>query len=229
MPQPRKLYLGPFQPALEAALADEIAAYKKANGQLAPLTVVVPTHLLGLHLRRKLAPHAHIHFETLDTLLAAPAAPRLGLELLCRQLARGWKGNYFAPVASTPGFASALLETFKDLEQAGITEFTGKTQKLRELATAYKTYRHWLKDHGFAPSPVAHRPSPVFLYGFYDLTAVQKQLVEQLAPAAVFFPQVQHAAFAEPLLDWFKSLGYTPSVPRSTLHAPRSTVVSAPG
>ncbi len=229
MPQPRKLYLGPFQPALETALAEEIAAYKKANGPLALLTVVVPTHLLGLHLRRKLAPHAHIHFETLDTLLAAPAAPHLGLELLCRQLARGWKEDYFVPVASTPGFASALLETFKDLEQAAITEFTGKTQKLRELATAYKTYRHWLKDHGFAPSPIVHRPSPVFLYGFYDLTVVQKQLVEQLAPSAVFFPQVQHATFAEPLLDWFKSLGYTPSVSRSTLYAPRSTVVSAPG
>jgi ATP-dependent exoDNAse (exonuclease V) beta subunit len=47
---PRKLFVGPFQPAFESALAAEIAAHKKDHGALAPLTVVVRTHLLCLHL-----------------------------------------------------------------------------------------------------------------------------------------------------------------------------------
>jgi RecB family exonuclease len=222
MPHPRKLYLGPFQPTLEAALADEIAAFKKTNGPLALLTVVVPTHLLGLHLRRKLAPHANIHFETLDALLAIPAAPRLGLELLCRRLAKSCD-DYFAPVNDTTGFASALLETFKDLEQAGITKFTGKTQKLRELATAYQTYRQWLTDHGSLQSQISNLKSPTFLYGFYDLTTVQKQFVERLAPSAVFFPAVEHGEFSRPLLDWFG--GHAPTLRLS--HAP--TILSCPG
>jgi ATP-dependent helicase/nuclease subunit B len=217
MPRPRKLYLGPFQPDLEARLAEEIAAYKKANGPLAPLTIVVPTHLLGLHLRRKLAPHANIRFETRDSLLNIPAAPRLGLELLCRRLAKSCD-DYFAPVSDTTGFAGALLETFKNLEQAGLPKFTVKTKKLRELAAAYKAYREIL------PLPAIEAPRvKCFLYGFYDLTNIQKQFVEGLAPDAVFFPAVERADFSRPLLDWFG--GSVPKLQRS--NAP--TILSAPG
>jgi len=225
MPQPRKLYLGPFQPALETALAEEIAAHKKAHGPLAPLTVVVPTWVLGLHLSRTLAPHANIRFTTLDD---QPAPPRLGLELLCRRLAKACDG-YFAPVHDTPGFAGALLETFKDLEQAGLAEFTGQTKKLRELAAAYKTYRQWLNEHGFLQTITQTPKSKLFLYGFYDLTTIQKQLVEQLAPAAVFFPQVAHSVFAAPLLDWFQSQHYEVAASSFILHPSSFSVVSAPG
>jgi RecB family exonuclease len=222
---PRKILLGPFQPTLEGGLAAEIAAYKTANGSLAPLTVVVPTRLLGLHLRRKLAPHINVRFETLDALMQpARVPPRLGLELLCRHLARDWPGDYFAPVSSMSGFAGALLETFKDLEQAGLTQFTGKSGKLRELATVYAAYRQWLGDHGFDSSPADRLPSPVYLFGFYDLTNVQKQFVERLAPTAVFFPLTQHSEFSRPLLDWFGGAPDTPPAPR-----PPATVVSAPG
>ncbi len=224
MPQPRKLYLGAFQPHLEAALADEITAYKKTRGPLAPLTVVVPTRLLGLHLQRTLVPHANLRFTTLDDLLQMPAAPRFGLELLCRRLAKSCE-DYFAPVNDTPGFATALLETFKDLEQAGISRFTGKTKKLRELARAYTTYRQWLDDHDFRQSAVSNLQSPVFLYGFYDLTMIQKDFVERLNPAAIFFPRVEHAEFSQPLLDWFQSRPVASSRPQPV----PSTIISCPG
>ncbi|HXJ44608.1 MAG TPA: hypothetical protein VNH18_35300, partial [Bryobacteraceae bacterium] len=53
-PTPRKIHLGPFQPTLETALAAEILTFRKTNGPLAPLTIVVPTRLLGLYLQRNL-------------------------------------------------------------------------------------------------------------------------------------------------------------------------------
>ena len=223
---PRKIHLGPFQPTLETALAGEVAAYKKQHGPLAPLSVVVPTRLLGLHLRRNIGPHANIRFPTLDELMQpAKIAPRLGLELLCRRLAREWSGDYFAPIKDTPGFASALLETFKDLEQAGITEFAGHTKKLRELAAAYKAYRQWLADHGYLQSPGSELQSTVFLYGFYDLTTVQKQFVVRLAPSVIFFPWTAHSEFSRPLLDWFG--GTAPALAPQRCNA--STILSCPG
>src|ERR1700735_2812150 len=126
---PRTIHLGPFQPTPETALADEILAFRKSNGPLAPLTIVVPTRLLGLHLQRKLtremnSGHANLRFRTLTDLLPpANLAPRLGLELLCGEIAKNEipANGYFAPVRETSGFRSALLETFKDLEQAGQT------------------------------------------------------------------------------------------------------------
>lgn len=247
-PTPRKIHLDPFQPTLESALAAEIGAFKKANGPLAPLTIVVPTRLLGLHLQRTLARtlmngHANLRFCTLTDLLPPTRlAPRLGLELLCDRIAKEEipASGYFAPVRETRGFRSALLETFKDIEQAGLTpdafrKAAGKSKKLLELAAAYTAYRRWLADHGFVAEAdlyVSARDlpqSPVFIYGFYDLTAVQKQLVTNLAPAAIFFPLTGHNTYAAPLLDWFKSLGYR-VVPSSFIPPPSSLrVLSCPG
>jgi ATP-dependent helicase/DNAse subunit B len=249
----RPLFLGPFQPALETALAEQIVAYKKAHGPLAPLTVVVPTRLLALHLQRTMARklpaasgtgHINVRFATLTDLLpAARIAPRLGLELLCRRLARDVKlfpaDGYFAPVRETVGFASALLETFKDLEQAAITPkqfaMAAKTGKLGELAAAYTAYRRWLTEQKFVTESdsflsVPDAPhSTVFIYGFYDLTVVQRKFVTVLSPAAVFFPWIQHAASSQPLLDWFKSNGFATQRLRATRPVPPLTVLSAPG
>jgi ATP-dependent helicase/nuclease subunit B len=246
---PRKIHLGLFQPALEQALTAEVAAYKKANGPLAPLTIVVPTRLLGLHLQRTLARalplgHVHLRFQTLSDLLPpARLAPRLGLELLCDRIARDKipADGYFAPVRETPGFCSALLETFTDLKEAavapGVFQRAAKTKKLKELSAAYKAFCDWLDKHDyvteadlFQKSPISHLQSPILLYGFYDLNAVQKQFVERLAPAAIFFPWTESSsAYARPLLDWFQSLGYKPQEELSELSPPRSTVVSCPG
>jgi RecB family exonuclease len=247
-PTPRKIHLGPFQPALETALAGEIAAHKKVKGSLAPLTILVPTRLLGLHLQRTLARaleggHANIRFQILTDLLPpARLAPRLGLELLCDQIAQSEisADGYFAPIRETRGFRSALLETFKDLEQAGITsgvfhKAAGKSKKLSELAAVYAAYRGWLVGQDFVTesdlfASATHTPQePVFFYGFYDLTAVQKQFVAKLAPVAIFFPWAEHNIYAEPLLNWFKTLGYTPHTIKSPHVALRSAVVSCPG
>lgn len=254
---PRKLFLGPFQPALESALASEIAAHKKACGPLAPLHIVVPARLLGLHLRRTLASelggHCNLRVGTLRDLASeidpsrfAPSirlAPRFGLELLCARIARDVvPGNgYFSPVRDTKGFAAALLNTFTDLKEAAIApdafRRVAKVKKLQELSAAYAEFCRWLEERGlrteadlFQGSPGPDLQSPVLLYGFYDLNTVQKQFIQKIQPSAVFFPWSEHGAYARPLLDWFQSLGFEiVSSPRSTLHAARSSVLSCPG
>ncbi|HUJ70931.1 MAG TPA: PD-(D/E)XK nuclease family protein [Verrucomicrobiae bacterium] len=248
-PTPRKIHLGPFQPTLEAALATEISALKKSRGPLAPITIVVPTRLLGLHLQRSLARvlpngHANLWFRTLTDLLPPiRLAPRLGLELLCDRIAQDniSATGYFAPVSGTRGFRGALLETFKDLEQSGTTpeafrKSVAKSKKLSELSAAYTAYRDWLADHDFVTesdlflkSVAADSTSEVLLYGFYDLTAAQKQFVKKLAPATIFFPWTDHNAFAEPLLDWFKSLKYKLAGPPPKIKHPKATILSCPG
>jgi hypothetical protein len=246
---PRKIHVGPFQPTLETALAAEISACKKSRGALAPVTVVVPTRLLGLHLQRTLArawPHGHVNlrFCTLTDLLPpAPLAPRLGLELLIDRVACGEiPGNgYFAPVRDTRGFRGALLETFKDLEQAGVTpeafrKIAARSGKLSELTSAFTAYRRWLADHGFVTEPDLYQQSEasesdsiILLYGFYDLTFVQKQFVNRLAPSAVFFPWAEHDAYAQPLLDWFESKDYQRAAPPPEIHHRPATILSCPG
>jgi hypothetical protein len=251
---PRKIHQGPFQAVLETALAEEVSARKKSRGPLTPLTIVVPTRLLGLYLQRSLArrlPNGHVNlrFRVLEDLLpTARLAPRLGLELLCDQIARDEipASGYFAPVRETRGFRHALLETFKDLEQAGVSpesfrKAAAKSQRLSELSAAYTAYRSWLAAHGFATESdlyqsanVSEANSETFLYGFYDLTAVQKKFVLKLSPTTVVFPWTGHDAYAEPLLDWFKSQHYeVVGRARASADAPNTKpdaeIISAPG
>lgn len=246
---PRKIHVGPFQPALEAALAEEVSSRKKSHGALTPLMIIVPTRLLGLYLQRTLArmlPNGHVNlrFHVLEDLLPkARQAPRLGLELLCDKIARNeiFAGGYFAPVRNTKGFRNSLLETFKDLEQAGVSpesvrKAAGKSGRLSELSVAYSVYRDWLADHNFATesslyqnAPVPNLNSEMFLYGFYDLTVAQKQFVRKLTPSTVFFPSAEHNTYAEPLFDWFESAGYK-SVTTSPQTKPKpATILSCPG
>jgi RecB family exonuclease len=253
----RKLFLGPFHPALETALAGELAGARAAAGPLAPLRVVVPTRLLGLHLRRKLAGagpgHVNLRFVTLADLAlqlagaAAGAPPRcaspLALELLCRRIIRDAMpaGGHFAPVRDTQGFAPALRATFTDLKEACVSPHgfrqRANSPKLRELADAYAAFCDWLDQHQWlteadlcAGAEPTHDDGPCFLYGFYDLNTAQKQLVLRLNPAAVFFPWTNHSAgYAQPLRDWFVSRGYRAEPLPVAEPAAEPLVLSCPG
>lgn len=227
-PTPRKLFRGAFQPDLETALAQEIAAVKTVHGPLAPVTVVVPTRLLGIYLQRTLARqltgHANLRFQALTDILPANPSSPLALELFCRQLAKTCTG-YFAPVHDTPGFATALLATFTDLQEAGLAELPGKNAKHKELAAAYRKFCDWLKP----PQPNPLPQSPVFLYGFYDLNFVQHQFIERLAPAAIFFPATGDDTYSKPLLDFFLATGYQPVPSPVSTRKIQTTLISAPG
>ncbi len=226
---PKPIHVGAFR-NLERALAAAITDHKRQHGPLAPLHVVVPTRLLGLHLQRTLAralPTGHINvtFLTLNDFISRPAPPR-ALELLCRKLA---PAGPYAPIRETRGFARALHSTFTDLHEAGV-----KAVPNRDLHDAYTAYTAWLKDHHwqteadlFLHTAIAHRPAAIFLYGFYDLNHAQCAFVERLAPAAIFFPT--ESAYAQPLLKWFQSLGYRAVPVQSKIENPKSKILSCPG
>ncbi len=235
---PNPIHLGAFRD-LEPALATAIIQHKTQHSPLAPLQIIVPTRLLGLHLQRALARarpagHANLRFQTLTDLLPpGRLAPPLGLELLCRQLA---PAGHFAPVRETRGFASALLGTFTDLKEAGLQPVAfAKSAPHKELATAYAAFCDWLTAHDFATeanlflqSSIIHHQSPILLYGFYDLNHAQRTFIERLAPAAIFFPS--ESDYAQPLLQWFQSLGYRPQPITPPLrHSITPSILSCPG
>lgn len=128
------LYYGSFA-ALERALPDTLRALKQ-DEPLAPVAVVVPSHLLRLHLRRSVAAalgaHANVRFYTLHELAErlagadlaneglSPSTP-LVRELILLRTLREVRPRYFAPVADKEGFRMALLATFADLKEAGLS------------------------------------------------------------------------------------------------------------
>ncbi len=173
----RLLYLGPYQPTLEAALVVEIASFRAAD-PLAPVFVLAPTTLLCRHLARHLAMslpngHAGIRFVTmagLARILAertlrgqglAPLPPCAGTLLWRRTVARAIAppdGGVFAPIGEAHGFPGAVRATVRDLKEAGLTPSVAErraqgggplARKLRELAGIWRRMERLTLEAGF--------------------------------------------------------------------------------
>jgi len=131
----RDLLRGTFA-QLEAEFIARVRALRDKS-PLAPCAVLVPNHLLRLHLQRALAdagrPHANIHFLTLANLANKLGGARLGLtglrpapphfqDLALIQAVERNEGRlqYFGPVANQEGFRAALLGACRELKEAGL-------------------------------------------------------------------------------------------------------------
>jgi superfamily I DNA/RNA helicase/RecB family exonuclease len=157
------LRVGPF-PALESALGEQIAALKRRLGPLAPVIIVVPTALLRLHLRRKLASHINLRFLTFADVVREAASDFKPLPLFADELIaenviadKVCEGDYFHPVKGSTGFRQCLLATIRDLKEAGIAPrelgraatATGlPEEKFVQLAALYAGYEESLRSHG---------------------------------------------------------------------------------
>ncbi|MBM3308398.1 MAG: hypothetical protein FJY74_08735, partial [Candidatus Eisenbacteria bacterium] len=154
----------------------------------------------------------------------------------------GAAGGYFEPIADRPGFARALLSTIGDLKEACYTPDAlesaavraglarpRRPSKLAEVVRVWRLYEALLEKEGWADErdmmtaaadALASKGAggraaplpPLFLYGFYDLNALQKRLVAACCAATetrVYVPWADIAAFryARPTLEWFESLG----------------------
>jgi len=118
-------------PALPEALA-EIARSRKRDA-LAPVTVIVPSHVAAIELRRRLAAatgrFAAVRFETLPRLaelLAGGALAREGRSPLARPIGDYLAGQValeagaqLAAVRDLPGFARVLRDAFRRLRRGG--------------------------------------------------------------------------------------------------------------
>jgi ATP-dependent helicase/nuclease subunit B len=174
-------------------------------------------------------------------------------------------GGHFQPIAGRPGFAAALLATIGDLKEACYTPEAleaaaasaglirrGRRGKVAEVARLWRLFEAFLEEEGWADGHDlmaaavsgiegvrAGALPPFFLYGFYDLNALQKRLVAAACAAAdsrVYVPYLEIPSFryAEPTLRWFESLGFerTPVGPAGGRETPLPEVtrlISAPG
>lgn len=144
------------RPSLEELLRD--ISDGRAEDPLAPVTVVCPSHLAALQLRRRLAelgPFAAVRFETLPRLaeliaagdLAAagrrPLARPIGDHLAERVGAQARPP--LAPVRALPGFGRALRRLFDRLRRGGLTGGEplpeGCGPHLAEVARLYARWR----------------------------------------------------------------------------------------
>ncbi|HVO29320.1 MAG TPA: PD-(D/E)XK nuclease family protein [bacterium] len=152
----RVLHRGPFQPALEEALVDEVRRVRDAD-PLMPVVVLCPTPLLCLHLKRRLAAgggHAGVRFFTVNdlaSLLGAETMSEAGLSRLPegadrvlwhRAVAAMPAAGFFAPIHHARGFPAAARQTIRELKEAGLVPAaigarakgdTRLDRKLREL------------------------------------------------------------------------------------------------
>jgi len=139
------------------ALLDAIAAGRRAD-PLAPVTVISPSHVAALQMRRALAergPFAAVRFETLPRLAELLGAGRLaaaGRRPLARpigdhvaeRVGRGARAP-LAPIADLPGFGRALRRLFARLRRGGLvggeTPPAGAGPHLTEVMRLYGLWR----------------------------------------------------------------------------------------
>lgn len=118
---------------LDIDTALRLIADERRPDPLAPVTVVVPSHVTGLQLRRRLAelgPFAAVRFETLPRLAEllgagqlaaagrAPLARPIG-DFLAGEVARESQGA-LARVGDLTGFARVLRQLFRRLRRGGV-------------------------------------------------------------------------------------------------------------
>ncbi len=120
-------------PPLDIEAALDAIARGRAADPLAPVTVIAPSHIAALQLRRRLAeraPFAGVRFETLPRLAELIAAGRLAAEgrrplarpiadYLAAEVAREATGP-FQKIRDLPGLATTLRAVFRRLRAGGV-------------------------------------------------------------------------------------------------------------
>ena len=133
---------------------------------LAPVTVIVPNHYVGLWLRRELAQvgYANVRFEILARLAERLAAPRLskrGLSPLAPvaadaliRLAVERHADRFGEVAEHPALTDALRDLFAKLRELDVDEAVRrawrKQSRMADAALAsFEEYERLIGEHAF--------------------------------------------------------------------------------
>ncbi len=143
---------------------------------------------------------------------------------------------YFDPIADKPGFAKIVLSTIDDLRDACITPtdlverskgLSGIDQtKIDGFIRLWEAYEDICARNGLVDERGAVAQAKEFvwksseisefmaliIYGFNDLTPLQRELIEQCVktkPTVVFFPFTRPDLYGhtQNLLSWFESLG----------------------
>jgi RecB family exonuclease len=135
--------------------------------------------------------------------------------------------SYFSGMRGKRGFSRALSSTFEDLRESGIQAESlrraSKSPKTGESSALYARYlekkRGYYDPHDVFEEAAARAPlfearfgsRHFLLYGFYDLTELQRKLIEALISSTdpvIFFPheESREYEYTERALGWFRSL-----------------------
>ncbi len=236
-----QVYTGPFA-GLERRWLEEVARLQ-ADDPLRPVPVLVGSNILASYLKILLAqrrPVANLRFYTFLDLANAlarhetpsrPRLPRLGGITILDELLETDVPEVFKAVAAYPGFRSNLLDTFRDLRDAGMTpadferSLTALQRQARDravhlngFATLWRRFRaqaerfHDVDDDFRSAIGHASRAAAVLgsrqllVYGIYDATGQQCDLLASLRETlelTFFIPFVDQAEsrFAQAFLD----------------------------
>ena len=216
-----RILTGPFV-ALEPHLLDLIAS-QQVKEPLTPVAILVGSNILASYLKSRIATRgrgaANVRFYTFLDLAAKLSAgyragvskrplPHLGASLILEAALKERTPAPFTRVAEYGGFRGALLDTFRDLRDAGIPpvalenslpNLQGLTADRREhIAGLVEVYRRFTA--GIAPfeSPADDfrraciaasgaakilGTQSLFIYGLYDVTGNQADLLRSLQNA----------------------------------------------
>jgi ATP-dependent helicase/nuclease subunit B len=239
-----RIYTGTLA-ALEVRLFDEISRLQR-EGPLVPVCILVGSNALSSYLNYRLAeqrgPAANIRFYNfldLATRLGRaraavsrkPRLPFLGAALILDAILEQHAPAPFAAVSKYPGFRNSVLDTFRDLRDAGVTppDFFLKLrqwpslpgerkQQLEALAELFQRFYERLSlfcdvDDDFswaiAESVRANevlQTQSLLIYGIYDVTGRQSDLLGSLRDVlelVYFIPYLNQAAsaFARPFVE----------------------------
>ena len=222
----KRVFLSDSLAVLQEALIAAVHTLKAAD-PLVPLTIIVPSDIIGSRLGSAIAGagdgHIGLRFTTLTDYAARLTEARLRREgkrrvpaalvpMLVKYLSLEQSQAGFQQLARQPRFPQFLSETLADLKQAGV-----RPDHLRALSTR------------IPPRDVLYREKIqrlLDLYTRYEACLDERRLVDE---AGLFTVQTQTATSDEPLLV-YGGLEYTAQQRRflETLFAQRDTLVFLP-
>jgi ATP-dependent helicase/nuclease subunit B len=242
------IYTGAFA-ALEARWMETILELQQEDS-LGEVNVLVGSNILASYLKRRFAEQgrtaANIRFHTFldlvsrltgnnSTAASAPQLPPLGPAIILETMLAEQVPPVYVPLSGYKGFRDALLETFRDLRDAGIspdelgrTMQSGRDSHLHAFLSLYRRYRAIASrfravDDDFreaidrvARSNTVLSSPRLLIYGIYDATGQQRQLLAALQQSfsmIYFIPYADKktAAFADSFLQsCIKELGVSP-------------------
>lgn len=237
------LVVSPSLASLEADFLERIGQTRLGD-PLAPVTVIVGSNIQHIHLRRRLARAcggvANVRFLTFLDLagelvlarddVALRPLPDGSEVLLVRSAARGLDDGS-ALMLDVSGAAEAIAATIRDLREGGMAPAevarAGASDKRRALAAIYRAVEErrsgfvdrtrLLEEAAAAPADAfsAVLPDgPVFVYGIYDMNALQTKIVATAATVrdiTMFVPWSDSAGtfrFAAPTIERLAEIGF---------------------
>jgi ATP-dependent helicase/DNAse subunit B len=235
-----QVYTGAFA-ALEPKWMELVLALQRAD-PLLEINVLVGSNILASYLKRRLAEKGHtvanLRFHTFLDLASRLAEikrtdsrrrlPRLGASIVLDHVLASAVPPVYEVLSGYSGFSEALLETFRDMRDAGIEPRAldlaiqsggyppDRREHLMGLADLYRRFREQVTlfhdvDDDFraairnASNHTASGLRQLLVYGVYDATGQQSNLLSALKNSSemiYFIPFVDEAvsAFAGPFL-----------------------------